>query len=172
MDGRDSEQLDLRQVKRHQDRDCVVVAAVENPLSELSVESAKGSRGEVDLMAHGSQSSQIGILSLVAMFCVDPTAFVYGCAMGMSSGREERISRDEGETRRCRARSRVAAIIRSRRDVHATGVLSSSSMMRSLSSPTLPRLALERGKAADVVVMASTTGPRYCSGQARPGAKI
>lgn len=80
-------------------------------------------------MAHGSQSSQIGILSLVAMFRVDPTAVVYGCAMRMSSGREERISRDEGETRRCRARSRATAIIRARRHVYAIGELSSSSLM-------------------------------------------
>lgn len=163
VDGRDAEQLDLWQVKRHQDGDCVVVAAVEDPLSGL-VESASGSRGEVDLAAHGSQSSQMGILLLVAMFRVDPTAFVHRCAVNPSNGREQRIGRDESETRtrRCRARSRVAAIIRSRRHVYAISVLDASPMKRCSLSSWRFRIWLQREK-ADLVVMASTTGPRYCS---------
>lgn len=126
--------------------------------------SSRGLAGEVQQVAHGSQSSQIGILLLIVMLRVDPTAFVQRCAVRTSSGREERISRDEGQTRRCRARSRVAAIIRSGRRVYAIGRtvdLASESQLSHLWRSR--RWLSSEQRRARLSSWHSTTGSRYCS---------
>ena len=55
MDGRDTEQLDLRQVKRHQDRDCIVMAAVGDVLSRSRISERIISRASGRGAAGGSR---------------------------------------------------------------------------------------------------------------------